>query len=189
MAFRSRRKQKEEPLPEVEGKKVLDVDASMQGSLTFRDAVNLRINGRFEGSLDTKGNLTIGENAQVQANIVGEHIEVCGRVTGNVVATNSLSLSRRAHLVGDIRTPRLSIAEGAIFEGKCQMEVKESKPSRSTMQQTLMTVEELAKYLEVDAGSILDWAKAGKIPTQREGSSWKFDRDKVDVWIASEKIK
>ena len=189
MAFRSRRKEKEGPVANIEEKKVLDVDASMQGSLIFRDAVNLRINGKFEGTLDTKGNLTIGENARVQANIVGEHIEVCGRVTGNVVATNSLSLSRNAHLVGDIRTSKLSIAEGAIFEGKCQMELKESKPGRSTVQQALMTVEELAKYLEVDAGSILDWAKAGKIPTQREGSSWRFDRAKVDVWIASEKIK
>ena len=189
MAFRKRRKEKDQPLPEVEEKKILDVDASMQGSLTFRDAVNLRINGKFEGSLDTKGSLTIGENARVQANIIGENIEVCGKVTGNVVAVNSLSLGRSAHLVGDIRTPRLNIAEGAILQGKCQMELKESKPGRSTVQEALMTVEELAKYLEVDAGSILDWAKAGKIPTQREGSSWRFDRAKVDVWIASEKIK
>ena len=50
--------------------KVLDVDATMQGTLTFRDPVNLRINGSFEGNLDTKGNLTIGENATVRFNSV-----------------------------------------------------------------------------------------------------------------------
>ena len=45
--------------------KVLDVDASMQGTLAFKDPVNLRINGKFEGRLETKGFLTIGEHAVV----------------------------------------------------------------------------------------------------------------------------
>ena len=35
--------------------KWLEVDASMIGTLTFKDSVNLQINGRFEGTLDTKG--------------------------------------------------------------------------------------------------------------------------------------
>lgn len=189
MAFRSRRREKEEPEVKAGQEKILDVDASMQGSLTFRDPVNLRINGKFEGSLDTKGNLTIGENAQVHANIVGEDIVVSGNVFGNVVASSSLSLTQSAHLVGDIRTPKLSVDEGAILQGKCQMETKETKVSRSTMQQTLMTVDELAKYLELDSTSILEWAQKGRIPAQKEGNSWRFDRSKIDVWIASEKIE
>jgi len=189
MAFRNRRKEKEQPLVKVEKEKTLDVDASMQGSLTFRDPVNLRINGKFEGSLNTKGSLTVGESAQVEANIIGEDVKICGKVSGNVTVTNKLSISRTAHLIGDIRTPSLSIDEGAVFEGKCQMDDKEAKFGRSTIQQTLMTVEELAKYLEVDTASVSDWAKTGKIPAEKQGNSWKFDRAKVDVWIASEKIK
>ena len=39
--------------------KILDVDASMQGTISFKDPVNLRINGSFEGKLDTRGSLTI----------------------------------------------------------------------------------------------------------------------------------
>ncbi len=187
MVFRSRRK--EEPVVKVAEEKILNMDASMQGSLTFSDPVNLRINGKFEGSLNTKGNLTIGENAEVRADIVGEGIVISGKVFGNVVASNSFSLTQTAHLEGDIRTPRLSVAEGAIFQGRCKMDAKEAKVSRATIQEAAMTVEELAKYLEVDATSILDWAQKGRIPAQKEGSSWKFDRTKVDAWIASEKIK
>ena len=189
MAFRNKKKEQEPAVKEVE-EKILDVDASMQGSLTFRDPVNLRINGRFEGSLDTKGNLTVGPNSQVKANIVGENIIISGKVLGNVIASNSISLTQTAHLLGDICTPKLSVVDGAILQGKCQMEVKSAaKMSPSTLQEALMTVDELAKYLEVDTDSVLDWAKAGKIPTQKEGNSWKFDRAKIDVWIASEKIK
>ena len=61
---------------EKQDKKVLDVDASMQGTLTFKDPVNLRINGSFEGRLDTKGMLTIGENASVRADIHGDEIVI-----------------------------------------------------------------------------------------------------------------
>ncbi|MFC1631369.1 polymer-forming cytoskeletal protein [Candidatus Omnitrophota bacterium] len=189
MAFRKKKKGSEETVSTKPVEKVLDVDAAMQGSLTFRDPVNLRINGKFEGNLDTKGNLVIGEHAQVKANVIGEDIVISGKVTGNVVATNSLGLSATAYLIGDIRTPRLNVTDGAVLQGKCDMSVRESKISRSTMQQTLMTVDELAKYLEVDTGSVLDWAKSGRIPAQKEGNSWKFDRSKIDTWIASEKIK
>jgi len=192
MAFRNKKKEKEEPLVRIEREKILDVDASMQGSLTFKDAVNLRINGSFEGSLDTKGNLTVGENAHVQADIVGENIVISGKVSGNVVASDSISLTGAAHLVGNIRTPKLSVNNGAILQGKCDMptkEAKEAKVSRSTIKEALMSVEELAKYLEVDSTSVLNWAKAGRIPAHSEGNSWKFDRAKVDAWIASEKIK
>ena len=188
MAFRNKRKEKEEPVVKIE-EKILNVDASMQGSLVFKDAVNLHINGKFEGNLNTKGSLTIGENAEVRADIVGENIKICGQVFGNVVASSSLSLSRNAHLEGDVRAPRLSMAEGAILQGKCKMDAKEAKVNRNTINQIMMTVEELAKYLEVDAGSILDWAQKGRIPAQKEGNNWKFDRTKVDTWIASEKIK
>ena len=186
MAFRNKRK--EEPVVKMQ-EKILDVDASMQGSLTFKDPVNLRINGKFEGSLDTKGSLTVGENADIKASIVGENIVVSGRVIGNVNASESLSLTPTAHLVGDIRTPRLSVADGAVLQGKCQMEAREAKVGRSTIQEALMTVEELAKYLEVDAASVSDWAQKGRIPAQKDGNNWKFDRIKVDTWIASEKIK
>ena len=169
--------------------KILDVDASMQGSLTFKDPVNLRINGKFEGSLDTKGNLTLGESAYVKATIIGENIVVSGKVFGNVTASNHLSLTNTAHLVGDIKTPSLSVAEGAFFQGKCQMQEKEARLSRATVDEMLMSIEELANYLEVDAASVLDWAKQGRIPAQKEGSSWRFERSRVDAWIASEKIK
>ncbi len=187
MAFRS--KKKLQPEVKVEQEKVLDVNASMQGTLAFKDPVNLRINGNFEGKLDTKGSLTVSQNARVEADIMGEDIIISGRVSGNVAASNRLSLSGTAHLVGDIRTPSLSIAEGAIFRGKCQMDARETGFKRSTINEMLMNVEDLAKYLEVDAASVLDWAQKGRIPAEKAGNGWKFERAKVDAWIASEKIK
>lgn len=157
--------------------KILDVDASMQGTLSFKDPVNLRINGKFEGTLDTKGNLTIGQTAVVNADINGDNIIISGRVKGRIIAREILTLLPTAVVEGEIFPSKLNIAEGAILEGICKM------------LQDFLNAEELARYLEVDLNSILDWANTGKLPGRKEGDKWKFERKSVDAWIASGKIE
>ena len=93
----------------------------MQGTLSFKDPVNLRTNGKFEGNLETKGNLTIGHTANVYADIVGDQIIISGRVKGKITAKKELVFLATAVVEGDIFPMRLSIANGAIFEGKCFM--------------------------------------------------------------------
>lgn len=157
--------------------KFLDVDASMQGTMSFKDAVNLRINGKFEGTLETKGNLTIGQTANVVADILGDHIVIGGRVRGRVTAKDSLTLLPTAIVEGDIYPAKLNIAEGAILEGRC------------TMLHDFMNAEELARYLEVDLNSIMEWANSGKVPGLREGEGWRFERKTIDSWVMAGKIE
>lgn len=168
---------------EVSGEKWLEVDASMTGTLAFRDAVNLQINGRFEGTLETKGNLSIGEHAQVKATINGEAIAISGTVTGNVTATSRLELLSTARLTGKVITPRLVMQDGAILHGSVEM----AGGGRSDA--PWMTIDELARYLEVEAGTVSQWAEGGRLPAQREGGQWRFERAKVEEWLAHEKIK
>ena len=156
--------------------KILDVDASMQGSMTFRDPVNLRINGNFEGTLETRGNLTVGQTAMVLADIVGDNIIIGGRVKGRITAKERLTLLPTAVVDGDIFPVKLNVAEGAIFEGKC------------FMLHDFLNPEELARYLEVDLNSIVEWANSGKMPGAKNGDNWKFERKVIDSWIASGKI-
>lgn len=163
--------------------KVLDVDASMQGTLTFKDPVNLRINGNFEGQLDTKGSLSIGENATVKADINGEEIAIAGKVTGCITAKKQMKVLSTAHIVGDVITPVLSVEAGAIIQGKCQMLSFPGEKGRT------FSADELAKYLEVEVSSILKWANSGSIPAFKEGNEWRFDRTTVDAWIAKEKAE
>ncbi len=156
--------------------KILDVDAAMQGTLSFKDPVNLRINGKFEGTLATRGNLTIGSSAIVFADITGDNIVIGGRIKGKVTARERLTLLSTAIVEGDIYPVRLNIAEGAILEGRC------------AMLHDFLNTEELARYLEVDLKSILDWANSGKVPGLKEGEDWKFERKAIDSWVASGKI-
>ena len=167
--------------------KILDVDASMQGTMSFKDPVNLQINGRFEGTLDTRGTLTIGEKAFVSANIVGDEITIAGRVTGEVVAKKSLKLISPARVDGNIRTPLLEIGKGAVLNGNCQMVSAGRTSSQAGAE--ILEVEEVARYLEVDSSVVRDWAVSGKLPAIREGDRLHFDKAKIDEWIASERIK
>ena len=91
------RKEVKEVLPE---EKVIEINAQMDGELAFGDTVNLRINGRFTGRLDTKGTLTIGQSAQVEAHVNGENIVVAGKSALLSKERDAEGLSRNiAHLL------------------------------------------------------------------------------------------
>jgi len=156
--------------------KVLDVDASMQGNLTFKDPVNIRINGKFEGNLETRGNLTIAPTANVLANIIGDNIIIGGRVKGKITAREALTLLPTAIVEGELFPTKLNVTEGAIFEGRC------------SMLNDFLNADELARYLEVDINSIMEWANSGKVPAAKDGELWKFDRKTIDTWIAKGKV-
>ncbi len=170
MAIRPRK----EDLPASD--KTIEINAQMQGTLSFKDPVNLKINGNFHGTLETSGTLTIGSSAFVEAHITGENIVIAGKVRGDIIAKKMLVLMPTAVLTGNISTSKLNIVEGAIFQGKCQM------------MESMLNLEEVARYLEIEPPAILDLANAGKIPAQRNGDTWTFDRAKIDNWASSGKV-
>lgn len=181
-----RHRRREEEKPSIE-ERVLDVNASMQGTLRFEEPVNLRINGKFEGMLDTRGTLAIGEKAVLNANISGETITVAGVVNGNVKAHSILRLESTAKLNGDIDTPRIFVSEGAVINGTVRMGGS-TRPAGAP-RGDWMSVAQLAKYLEVDSGKVSEWVDNGIVPATREGGEWFFDKDKIDKWISEGKVR
>jgi excisionase family DNA binding protein len=157
--------------------KTIEINAEMHGSLTFKDSVDLKINGQFSGSLDIKGTLTVGSRASVEADINGDNVIIAGKVKGNVRVSKLLTLLPTAVLTGDIHTPKLNIVEGAIFQGTCHMTANEAGD--------WMNSKELAGYLELEEGVIFELVKNGKIPVLREGEDLKFARSEIDKWAAA----
>ena len=181
------RKKKEEKMLQME-EKFLDVNATMQGTLRFDDPVNLRINGKFEGTLDTKGKLIVGEKANIRANITGESMSVAGNVTGNIKATGNLNLEATARLTGDVETPAISIKEGAVLNGQVTMG-RSTAASHSSGASDTMNISQVADYMEVDTNKVNEWVQSGMLPASKESGSLMFEKAKVDQWIAEGKIK
>lgn len=178
--------------------KILDVDASMQGTMSFKDPVNLHINGRFEGTLDTKGILTVGEKAFVKANITGDEITIAGNVLGEIIGNKFVRIIPPARVDGNIRAPLIEIEKGAVLNGYCRMtdEIKAvpqgvdaGAPQAPKAPTELMSAEEAAKYLKIESSLLNEWASMGKIPSIKDGKVFYFDRSKIDEWIASERVK
>lgn len=155
-----------------EEEKVLDVNAAMQGSLVFSDPVNLRISGKFEGNLTTRGSLIIGREADVKADIVGENIVIAGKVKGKIKATTGFRLTSTAQVNGDLEVSSIAIEEGAVFNGKCKM--NEGK----------ISLGELSEYLSIEEDKIKEMVDEGKIPVEKEGGRLLFNRREVESWVA-----
>jgi cytoskeletal protein CcmA (bactofilin family) len=89
----------------------------VEGKITSTQ--DLRIDGRVEGTIEVGNHgVILGASAAVKANLVARSIVVSGSVIGNVTATDRLDLHATASVEGDIRSPRLVVADGATINGK-----------------------------------------------------------------------
>lgn len=114
--------------PKITDEKIIDIQTGMQGTVKFSGPINLRISGEFEGELETKGVLIVGEKADVKAKIIkGDNITIAGKVKGDILSSKRLELSSSARVIGNVKTPILVINEGAMLKGECQMPVEEEK--------------------------------------------------------------
>jgi cytoskeletal protein CcmA (bactofilin family) len=91
------------------------------GDVSFRGA--LRIDGRVEGASVRGEALIIGERGHIDAEIHVERLQVSGTVRGNITAKRWVELLDTSQVTGTIRTPRLTIWRGAVFNGKCEMPI------------------------------------------------------------------
>lgn len=87
----------------------------------FKSQGNIQVDGQVTGTIQTSGNLRIGEQAKITANISAANAFVSGLIKGNVIISERLELSASAKIEGDVSTKILVIAEGAQLNGRCQM--------------------------------------------------------------------
>ena len=83
---------------------------------------DLVVQGTVRGRLSSGRTLIIEAGAVVEAEIRAKVVEIAGHVIGNVQATERVELKSSACVVGDIRAPRINIAEGASFKGNVDMQ-------------------------------------------------------------------
>jgi cytoskeletal protein CcmA (bactofilin family) len=82
---------------------------------------DLMIDGVVEGTIEVgQHSLLIGADAKIKADLVGRSITIGGSITGNVTATEKIDLRSTGSISGDISTPRLAMADGAIIQGRVE---------------------------------------------------------------------
>lgn len=99
---------------------ILSEDINFRGNLRF-DSL-LIIQGSFQGTIQSTGELIIGVDGKVEADIKTETMQLEGKLTGNVIASKRISLRRSAQMHGDLRCQELEVETGAKFTGSCLMD-------------------------------------------------------------------
>ena len=83
---------------------------------------DVKIEGRVEGKITLAKNLLVGQSGVIEADIEAENINIGGTVTGNLIAQNRVEIVTSGTMIGDIKSPRVIVAEGAHFKGNVDMD-------------------------------------------------------------------
>ena len=107
------------PAPHVHesrGPAVIGKSVMIKGQIFSRE--DLTIDGEIDGSVELhEHRLTVGPNGKLQAGVKAREVVVLGTIHGNVEASDKIDIRKDAKLVGDIKTTRIVIEDGAYFKG------------------------------------------------------------------------
>lgn len=88
----------------------------------IRCSHDLVIEGQVEGSINLdQSSLLVGQDAEVHADVHAKSVSVLGKIHGNVIASENISIAKKGEVHGDIFSPKVTISEGAAFQGKMNM--------------------------------------------------------------------
>ena len=91
---------------------------------------DLYVDGDVEGTIELQEHrLTIGPNGKVHSSVKAREVVVLGNIQGNVDASDKLEIRKDARLVGDIKTARIIIEDGAYFKGS--IDIVKPEPAKS----------------------------------------------------------
>ena len=97
----------------------LGKETAFEGKLSFHGTI--RIDGRFKGKITKGGNLIVGEDGIIEADMHVSYIIVRGEVHGNITSDQRVDIRAPGKVFGNIQAPTVVIDEGVIFEGKTSM--------------------------------------------------------------------
>lgn len=104
---------------------------------------DIRIDGTFEGKIQSKGRVVVGESAHIKGDIVCANVDLWGKVEGNIFVKDTLNLKEGCVVNGNLNIRKISVELGSIFNGNCRMiseadfdkvtGVKEQKPQSAAV--------------------------------------------------------
>jgi cytoskeletal protein CcmA (bactofilin family) len=106
--------------------------ASIGKSVTIKGQIfsreDLLVDGEVEGAIEVNEHrFTVGPNGRVRAGVKAREIVVLGTIEGNVEAVDKIDIRKDAKLIGDIKTARIVIEDGAYFKGSIDIVRSEAK--------------------------------------------------------------
>ncbi|HWS70488.1 MAG TPA: polymer-forming cytoskeletal protein [Thermoanaerobaculia bacterium] len=105
-------------MPQVNGT-FLGPDVKIEGTITGKEMVT--IEGTVTGTINLGADLLIGTKARVEAKVHAQNVTIEGNLSGDVSADDRVELVASATVDGNIKAPKIIVAEGAKFRGSVDM--------------------------------------------------------------------
>ena len=109
---------KTEPVVNVNSISRISAGTVIKGEIL--SPTDIRIDGTFEGRVQSKGRVVVGESATIKGDIVCENVDLWGKVDGNLFVKDTLSLKEGCVVDGNLHIRRLAVELGATFNGNCK---------------------------------------------------------------------
>jgi cytoskeletal protein CcmA (bactofilin family) len=101
---------------------VIGSTITIEGEISGDEA--LVVQGAIKGRIAVSEAVFVENSASVEADVEAEEVEIGGVLTGNVSARARVEIKAEGKMVGDIKSPRILIADGALFKGNIDMDVE-----------------------------------------------------------------
>lgn len=98
---------------------IIGKGSSFEGKLKVQST--LRVDGKIKGNITTSDSLVIGKEGDVDGDISVRNAIIGGKLKGKLTAEGKVVLEANSIFKGELKTTKLVIDEGAIFEGNCSM--------------------------------------------------------------------
>lgn len=108
-----------EPIVNANEVSRISVGTLVKGEITSPN--DIRIDGRLEGKVVSKGRVVVGDKAVIEGDIVCENVDFSGQINGSLIVRDTLSLKRECRVVGNLHIKKLMVELGARFDGTCKM--------------------------------------------------------------------
>ena len=100
---------------------IVSPNLTIEGEITSDEQVVVQ--GTVRGKLSGEQTVVVEQDALVEADVTGSVVVVAGTITGDVTADDRVDLQAGGKLIGDVKTARLTIADGASFKGSVDMDM------------------------------------------------------------------
>ena len=98
---------------------IIGAETKYKGTVTTSKAI--RVDGSFEGEIKSGGVVIVGETGQFKGTMECATLFTSGQIEGTVTVQGRLECTGTGRIKGDLTVKDLILAEGAVFDGTCNM--------------------------------------------------------------------
>jgi len=110
---------------------IIGKGSSIDGTLKVDST--LRVDGRVKGNVTTTDSLVIGKDGTINGDVVVRNAIIGGKLKGKLTASGKVILEAKSIFNGELKTTKLVIDEGAVFEGNCSMSAESAEDKKSDL--------------------------------------------------------